>query len=309
MNLLGKLKKGLAKTRDLLFTDINELLGNKQKVSEEILEELEEVLIRADVGPSFTAEIIKEIREQAIAKEADQSAFIKDTIKGKMKGILLRAEQPLIIPPQVSPFVIMVAGVNGTGKTTTIGKLAYQLKNQGRSVLLIAADTFRAAAIEQLAIWGERANVPVIRQNINADPAAVVFDGLKSAVANETQVVIVDTAGRLHTKINLMEELKKVKRVSSRVVPSAPHEVLLVIDATTGQNGIAQARMFHEAIGVTGIVLTKLDGTAKGGVIVRIASELGIPIKFIGIGEDIDDLRPFSAEDFVEALFLGPEEA
>ncbi|HOJ52734.1 MAG TPA: signal recognition particle-docking protein FtsY [Syntrophales bacterium] len=299
-NLIGKFKKGLSKTRELLFTDIEELVFGHKEIDEKTLEELEEALIRADVGPSFTEVILKRV------KEAKKATALGETIKEEMRKILLPCECPLSVPAHISPFVIMVVGVNGTGKTTTIGKLAFGFQEEGLSVLLVAADTFRAAAIEQLSIWGERAHVPVIKQKANADPAAVVFDGLNSALANKIRVVLVDTAGRLHTKVNLMEELKKIKRVMSRVIPGAPHEVLLVMDATTGQNGIAQANMFHEAVGVTGIALTKLDGTAKGGVIVRIASELSIPIRFIGVGEGIDDLKPFSAGDFVEALFERP---
>lgn len=299
-NLINKFKKGLAKTREILFTDIDELVFGNKEIDEKTCEELEEALIRADVGPNFTASILEQI------KKAKPTGSVADLLKERMKEILLPCERPLVIPDHLSPFVIMVVGVNGTGKTTTIGKLAFALKEQNLLVTLVAADTFRAAAIEQLVQWGERANAPVIKQKANADPAAVVFDGLNSALANKTKVVLVDTAGRLHTKVNLMEELKKIKRVMGRVVPGAPHEVLLVMDATTGQNGIAQAKMFHEAVGVTGIALTKLDGTAKGGVIVRIASELSIPIRFIGVGEDIDDLKPFRAKDFVDALFERP---
>jgi len=219
-----------------------------------------------------------------------------------MREILLKNEAPLKIPPD-QIYTIMVVGVNGTGKTTTIGKLAHQLKGEGREVMLVAADTFRAAAIEQLEAWAKRAEVPLIRQAPNADPAAVVYDALRSAKAGRPGVVIIDTAGRLHTKVNLMEELKKMRRIMGRELPGAPHEVLLVLDATTGQNAIAQARMFRDEIGVTGLILTKLDGTAKGGVVVRIAQELNIPLRYIGVGEQVDDLRPFRAEEFVEALF------
>ena len=219
-----------------------------------------------------------------------------------MREILLRNEAPLQIPTD-KIYTIMVIGVNGTGKTTTIGKLARNLKEEGRAVTLVAADTFRAAAIEQLDVWAKRVNVPLIRQAANADPAAVVFDAIRAAKAGPPGVVIIDTAGRLHTKVNLMEELKKMKRIMGRELPDAPHEVLLVLDATTGQNAIAQARMFRDEIGVTGLILTKLDGTSKGGVVVRIAKELGIPLRYIGVGEQLDDLRPFRAEEFVEALF------
>lgn len=299
-NLISKFKKGLAKTREILFTDIDDLIFGRKEIDEKTCEELEEALIRADVGPAFTEAILREI------KERKPEGPVGELIKERMRNILLPCENPLSIPESTRPFVIMVVGVNGTGKTTTIGKLAFSFKEQGLSVVLVAADTFRAAAIEQLVEWGERVGASIIKQKASADPAAVVFDGLNSALANKTQVVLVDTAGRLHTKVNLMEELKKIKRVMSRIIPGAPHEVLLVMDATTGQNGIAQAKMFHEAVGVTGIALTKLDGTAKGGIIVRIAGELAIPIRYIGVGEDVDDLKPFSANDFVEALFERP---
>jgi len=219
-----------------------------------------------------------------------------------MTDILMKNERPLAIPVK-QLYTIMVVGVNGTGKTTTIGKMAHQFKKEGRSVLLAAADTFRAAAIEQLAVWSQRVDVPLIKQQIDADPAAVVFDAMQAAKSGRGDLLIVDTAGRLHTKVNLMEELKKIKRVMAREIPGSPHEVLLVIDATNGQNAINQARMFNEEIGVTGIVLTKMDGTSKGGIVIRIASELHIPIRYIGIGEAIEDLRPFKSEDFVNALF------
>jgi fused signal recognition particle receptor len=219
-----------------------------------------------------------------------------------MTEILMKNERPLAIPVK-QLYTIMVVGVNGTGKTTTIGKMVHQFKKEGRSVLLAAADTFRAAAIEQLAVWSQRVDVPLIKQQIDADPAAVVFDAIQAAKAGRADLLIVDTAGRLHTKVNLMEELKKIKRVMDREIPGSPHEVLLVIDATNGQNAINQAKMFNDDIGVSGIVLTKMDGTSKGGIVVRIASELNIPIRYIGIGEAIEDLRPFKSEDFVNALF------
>jgi fused signal recognition particle receptor len=298
-----RLKQGLSKTRQILLTDIDDLVLGEKKIDQALYDELEEALIRADVGPAFTYELIDKIKEQVKRKELDKADLLRKILRDYMKEILERCESPLYIPPNIIPYTIMVVGVNGTGKTTTIGKLANELKNQGMSVMMAAADTFRAAAIEQLEIWSKRVGVPLIRQNINADPAAVVFDALQAAKANRTKIVIVDTAGRLHTKTNLMEELKKMKRIMARELPGSPHEVLLVIDATTGQNGIAQAKMFKEEIGVTGIALTKLDGTAKGGVILRIAGELGIPIRYIGVGEAIDDLRPFKAAEFVDALF------
>jgi fused signal recognition particle receptor len=302
-SLFDRLKQGLAKTRQILLTDIDDLILGEKKIDQALFDELEEALIRADVGPAFTYDLIEKIKEQVKRKELDRADLLKKILRDQMKEILARCESPLYIPPGVIPYTIMVVGVNGTGKTTTIGKLAHEFKGQGQSVLLAAADTFRAAAIEQLDVWSKRVDVPLIRQKINADPAAVVFDALQAAKANQTRIVIVDTAGRLHTKVNLMEELKKMKRIMTRELPGSPHEVLLVIDATTGQNGIAQAKMFKEEVGVTGIALTKLDGTAKGGVILRIASELAIPIRYIGVGEALDDLRPFQAAEFVNALF------
>jgi len=302
-SLFDRLKQGLAKTRQILLTDIDDLILGEKKIDQALFDELEEALIRADVGPAFTYDLIDKIKEQVKRKELDRADLLKKILRDQMKEILARCESPLYIPPGIIPYTIMVVGVNGTGKTTTIGKLAHEFKGQGMSVLLAAADTFRAAAIEQLDVWSKRVDVPLVRQKINADPAAVVFDALQAAKANQTRIVIVDTAGRLHTKVNLMEELKKMKRIMTRELPGSPHEVLLVIDATTGQNGIAQAKMFKEEIGITGIALTKLDGTAKGGVILRIASELAIPIRYIGVGEAMDDLRPFQAAEFVDALF------
>jgi len=302
-SFFDRIKQGLSKTREILLTDINDLVLGEKKIDQALFDELEEALIRADVGPAFTYDLIERIKEQVKRKELDKADLLKKILRDHMKEILERCESPLYIPANIVPYTIMVVGVNGTGKTTTIGKLAYELKNQGMSVMMAAADTFRAAAIEQLDVWSKRVDVPLIKQKINADPAAVVFDAIQAAKASQTKIVIVDTAGRLHTKVNLMEELKKMKRIMTRELPGSPHEVLLVIDATTGQNGIAQAKMFKEEIGVTGIALTKLDGTAKGGVILRIAGELGIPIRYIGVGEAIDDLRPFKAAEFVDALF------
>jgi fused signal recognition particle receptor len=301
-SFFDRLKQGLSKTRQILLTDIDDLVLGEKKIDQSLYDELEEALIRADVGPAFTYDLMETIKEQVRRKELDKADLLRTILRDRMKEILERCESPLYIPPGML-YTIMVVGVNGTGKTTTIGKLAYELKNQGMSVMLAAADTFRAAAIEQLDVWSKRVGVPLIRQKIDADPAAVVFDAIQAAKANQVGVVIVDTAGRLHTKVNLMEELKKMKRIMARELPGSPHEVLLVLDATTGQNGISQAKIFKEEIGVTGIALTKLDGTAKGGVILRIAGDLGIPIRFIGVGESIDDLRPFKAADFVDALF------
>lgn len=297
-----RLKSGLSKTRKLLLTDVDDILLGSKEIDQALFDELEEALIVADVGPAFTAELIESLKDKVKRKELASPEVLKKVLRETMREILLRNEASLPIPTD-KIYTIMVVGVNGTGKTTTIGKLAHNLREEGRSVTLVAADTFRAAAIEQLEVWAKRVNVPLIRQAANADPAAVVFDAIRAAKAGPPGVVIIDTAGRLHTKVNLMEELKKMKRIMGRELPGAPHEVLLVLDATTGQNAIAQAKMFKDEIGVTGLILTKLDGTAKGGVVVRIAKELGIPLRYIGVGEQVDDLRPFRAEEFVEALF------
>lgn len=300
--LFDRLKSGLAKTRKLLLTDVDDIILGSKEIDQALFEELEEALIVADVGPAFTGELIESLKEKVRRKELGRPEILRKVLRETMREILLKNEAPLKIPPD-QIYTIMVVGVNGTGKTTTIGKLAHQLKGEGHEVMLVAADTFRAAAVEQLEAWAKRAEVPLIRQAPNADPAAVVYDALRSAKAGRPGVVIIDTAGRLHTKVNLMEELKKMRRIMGRELPGAPHEVLLVLDATTGQNAIAQARMFRDEIGVTGLILTKLDGTAKGGVVVRIAQELNIPLRYIGVGEQVDDLRPFRAGEFVEALF------
>jgi fused signal recognition particle receptor len=299
-----RLKDGLAKTRKLLVTDVDDIILGEKKIDQDLFDELEAALIGADVGPSFTYELIESMKERVKRRELEKPERLRQVLKESMLAILKKNEAPMQIPVG-ELYTIMVVGVNGTGKTTTIGKMAARFKKQGMPVLLVAADTFRAAAIEQLEIWSERVGVPLLKQKMNADPAAIVFDALHAAKAGKADVVIIDTAGRLHTKTNLMEELKKVKRIMARELPGAPHEVLLVIDATTGQNAISQAKMFNEEIGVTGIVLTKLDGTAKGGIVIRIAQELGIPIRYIGIGERLDDLRRFRSEEFVDALFEG----
>lgn len=297
-----RLKSGLAKTRKLMMTDVDDILLGSKEIDQALFDELEEALIAADVGPAFTGELIESLKGKVKRKELGSPEILRNALRETMREILRRNEAPLRIPSD-RIYTIMVVGVNGTGKTTTIGKLARNLKAEGRGVTLVAADTFRAAAIEQLDAWAKRAAVPLIRQAANADPAAVVFDAIRAAKAGRPGVVIIDTAGRLHTKVNLMEELKKMKRIMTRELTGAPHEVLLVLDATTGQNAIAQARMFRDEIGVTGLILTKLDGTSKGGVVVRIAQELGIPLHYIGVGEQPDDLRPFRADEFVEALF------
>ncbi|MEQ8253830.1 MAG: signal recognition particle-docking protein FtsY [Smithellaceae bacterium] len=298
---LDKLKSGLKKTREILTTDIDDLLFGSKTLDENLFNELEELLISADMGPQFVNDLIEDVQDRMKRKELQNAGQVKKILRERMASILQKIDVPLNVP-QGQPFVIMAVGVNGSGKTTTIGKLANMLQKDGHEIMLVAADTFRAAAIEQLEIWGQRVNTPVIKQKMNSDPAAVVFDALGKVKTGYSGVIIVDTAGRLHTRVNLMEELKKIKRVMSKEMPGAPHEILLVLDATTGQNAVIQAKMFKEEIGATGIVLTKLDGTAKGGVVVRIASELGLPVRFIGVGEKMDDLRPFSSNDFVSAL-------
>jgi fused signal recognition particle receptor len=297
-----RLKEGLFKTHEGLVSKIDELVAGKKEIDEGLLAELEEILITSDIGVKTTQELLDNLTAKVQRKELEDADLLRQSLQEQIFQILSRQEKPLNLEA-ARPFIIMVIGVNGTGKTTTIGKIAQKFKAQGKSVLLVAADTFRAAAIEQLEIWGQRANCEVIKQKSGSDPSAVVFDALKAAKSRSSDVMIVDTAGRLHTKINLMEELKKVKRIVDREVPGAPHEILLVLDATTGQNAIAQAKMFNQSLGVTGIVLTKLDGTAKGGILIAISDELKIPLRYIGIGEKVDDLREFNARDFVEALF------
>jgi len=297
-----RLKQGLFKTHQGLVSKIDQLIAGKKKIDDDLLAELEEILITSDIGVKTTQELLHNVAVKVRRKELEDADLLKKNLQEQMLHILSQQENSLKLSA-ARPFVIMVIGVNGTGKTTTIGKMAQKFKAQGKSVLLVAADTFRAAAIEQLEIWGQRAGCEVIKQKSGSDPSAVVFDGLKAAKSRGMDVVIVDTAGRLHTKVNLMEELKKVKRIVEREIPGAPHEILLVLDATTGQNSISQAKMFNQAVGVTGIALTKLDGTAKGGILIAISDELKIPLRYIGIGEKVDDLRDFNARDFVEALF------
>lgn len=297
-----RLKEGLSKTRQNLAGRIDQLVIGKRKIDEDLLAELEEVLITSDIGVKTSEELLRNVALKVQRKELEDADVLKKSLQDQMVEIVSPQEKPLDVSP-ARPFVIMVIGVNGTGKTTTIGKMAQKFKSQGKSVLLVAADTFRAAAIEQLEIWGQRVGCEVVKHRGGADPSAVVFDGLKAAQSRRTDIVLVDTAGRLHTKVNLMEEMKKVKRIMAREIPGAPHEVLLVLDATTGQNAIAQAKIFTEAVGVTGIALTKLDGTAKGGILIAISAELKIPLRYIGIGEKVEDLREFRAREFVEALF------
>jgi len=301
-NLLDRLKAGIEKTRAGFVERVEDLIAGKKEISPELLEELEYTLITADIGVRTTTEILERIRERVDRSMVNNSGELKQLIREHLLEVLQATERPLA-QVREAPAVVMVVGVNGSGKTTTIGKLTNRFKSEGRSVLLCAADTFRAAAVEQLVVWGERTGVDVIRQKAGSDPSAVLFDALQAARARKTDYLIVDTAGRLHTKENLMAELEKMRRTAAKVVPAAPHEVWLVLDATTGQNGLEQARKFTESSGVTGIVLTKLDGTAKGGVVVAIARELSLPIRFIGVGEKSEDLLPFEPADFISSLF------
>ena len=299
LGVFKSLSDGLAKTRKNIADKLGTLILG-QKIDETFLEELEEALIASDVGVETAAFVLKDLTERFKRQELSTPDQVRARLKHLLFEILSSETSKFAVV--ASPSVVLVIGVNGTGKTTTIGKLAHRLQSQGKQVMLAAGDTFRAAASEQLSIWGERAGIPVIKHQEGADPSAVVFDAVTAAKARAVDVLIVDTAGRLHTKSNLMEELKKVKRIISRELPGAPHETLLVLDGNTGQNALVQARMFHEAIGVTGIVLTKLDGTSKGGIVFAINKELGIPVKFVGIGEAIDDLREFEPKEFVDAL-------
>ena len=299
MGLFERLKNGLSKTRKGFVEKIETIF--KGKISEETLEELEEILITSDVGVHATQEIVNFLGERIKKGEAGDSSSLREFLKKELVSIL-GSSVPVALSDE-KPFIILTVGVNGTGKTTTIGKLASRFSSQGYSVMLAASDTFRAAAIEQLEIWAKRAGAAIVKHQSGSDPAAVAFDAIESARHKNIDVVIIDTAGRLHTKSPLMEELKKVKRVVQKAMPQAPQEVLLVVDATTGQNALRQAQMFNEAVGVTGVALAKLDGTAKGGIVFAIKKELGIPVKLIGIGEGIDDLRDFDPKEFVDALF------
>ena len=300
MGFFEKLKKGLSRTRKALVGNAEALFRGRD-VDEKLLEELEELLIMADVGPYAASSITDALREKVRSGKVPNTKELEAALKDEIKNILKEGHK--IVCAGEKPYVVLIVGVNGVGKTTTIGKLARRFTDHGFTVTLAAADTFRAAAIEQLDIWAERAGAQIVKHKNGADPAAVAFDAVVSARAKGIDAVIIDTAGRLHTKKNLMEELKKIKRVISKEAPSAPHEILLVLDATSGQNAINQAKIFNEAVGITGIALTKLDGTAKGGIILAINKELGIPVKLIGVGESVDDLQDFNAEEFAEALF------
>jgi fused signal recognition particle receptor len=295
------LKEGLAKTREQFVGQVENLVMGKKKIDAALLEDLEEVMVLSDLGVETTGRIINHVQEKVRRNELSDPALLKEEIKLQIRDILKQGYSGLRGGDSLA--VYLVIGVNGVGKTTTIGKLAARLARDGKKVVIAAADTFRAAATEQIVLWGQKAGADVVRHKSGADPGAVVFDAIGAARARDANVLIVDTAGRLHTKTNLMEELKKINRIIERELPGEPRETLLVLDATTGQNALSQAKLFNQAVGITGIVLTKLDGTAKGGIVVAIASELGVPVKLVGIGEQIDDLQDFSPTDFVDALF------
>ncbi|MFN7543169.1 MAG: signal recognition particle-docking protein FtsY [Acidobacteriota bacterium] len=301
-SLLDRLKQGIQKTRSGFTGSLDALIHGRKEIDPDLLEELEYTLIGSDIGVRTAAEILEGIRQRVERQQLGDAAELRAMIREQLQEILEANERPMKRAAS-GPTVVMIVGVNGVGKTTTIGKLANRFKSEGERVLICAADTFRAAAIEQLEVWAERSGVDMIRQQTGADPSAVLFDALKAAEARETGVVLVDTAGRLHNKAHLMAELEKMTRTARRVIEDAPHEVWLVLDATTGQNGLEQAKKFTESAGVTGIVLTKLDGTAKGGVVVAIAREMNLPIRYVGVGEQIEDLIPFEADKFVASLF------
>ncbi|WP_298622434.1 signal recognition particle-docking protein FtsY [uncultured Legionella sp.] len=302
--LFARFKRGLSKTRHQLGDGIGRLLLGKKEISPELIEELETLLISADLGIDTTQAVLKQLTDGLERKKLSDGDTVYQALKHHLQQIVGQEKQPFVPETEDhSPFVILMVGVNGAGKTTTIGKLAKQFQQQGKKVMLAAGDTFRAAAVEQLHVWGERNDIPVIAQHTGADSASVIFDALQAAKARKIDVLIADTAGRLHTQSNLMEELKKVKRVLQKIDPKAPHETMLVLDASIGQNALNQARQFHEAVQLTGITMTKLDGTAKGGILFAIANDLGIPFRYLGVGEGIEDLRPFDAAQFVGAIF------
>jgi len=303
-SMFQRLSTRLSLTKESLVYRMDALFLGKKEIDAELFDELEEILITADLGISTAMELLDDARKQVKRDALSDPKELRTILKAKLRSFIMESDKPAeLVMPDNGPFVIMVIGVNGVGKTTTIGKITKKFKRAGKSVLLVAADTFRAAAVAQLKIWGERNEVTVIHQHEGADPSAVAFDAMDHAVAGDYDVVIVDTAGRLHTQVNLMEELKKIKRVMGKRLNGAPHEILLVLDATTGQNAVSQAKLFNEAVGITGLALTKLDGTAKGGIVANICRELAIPIRFIGIGEQIDDLRDFDPDEFINALF------
>lgn len=298
----SRLRERLQKTREKFVDRIDRLVLGRKEIDDELLDELEEILITSDLGVKTTEMLLREVADKVKRKELSDPAKLREQIREEVLSVLSVDAPPLDYSAD-RPFVVMIVGVNGVGKTTTIGKLASRLKRQNLRTVLVAGDTFRAAAIEQLTIWGERVGAPVIRQKSGSDPSAVVFDAMDAGLARDVDVMLIDTAGRMHTKVNLMQELKKIQRVINKKMPAAPHEVFLVLDASTGQNALSQARLFKEGIGVTGLILTKLDGTAKGGIIAAICDELKVPVRYIGIGESVDDLRPFDPEEFTKALF------
>ena len=303
----GRIRDGLSKTRSGLTDGLADLLLGKKEIDDDLLEDLETQLIMADVGMEATREIMDRLTARISRKELSDSDALFEALIEELQTMLAVAQQPLVIDSDKSPYVILMVGINGVGKTTTIGKLAKQFQNRGKSVMLAAGDTFRAAAVEQLQVWGERNNVPVVAQHTGADSASVIFDAVEAAKSRNVDILIADTAGRLHNKDNLMQELEKVVRVMKKLDDSAPHEVMLVLDAGTGQNAINQCKQFLQSVGVTGLTLTKLDGTAKGGIIFALAKQFEIPVRFIGVGEGIDDLRPFNADEFTRALFKRDE--
>lgn len=303
-SLFSRLQKGLSKTRKSFVYRLDTLFLGKKEIDQELFDDLEEILITADLGVNTVQTLLDEVRIEVKRAALQDPQALKEVLSSKIRGYLLEMEKLTELQiPESGPFIIMVVGVNGVGKTTSIGKIAAKFVRAGNSVLLVAGDTFRAAAIDQLKIWGERNKIEVVAQKPGTDPSSVVFDAMEQAISRKYDIVLIDTAGRLHTQVNLMEELKKIKRVIGKKLEGAPHEVMLVLDATTGQNGISQAKLFDEAVGVTGLTLTKLDGTAKGGIVVNISRELQIPVRFVGVGEQIDDLRDFDANEFVDALF------
>jgi len=304
---LSRLKEGLARTRESLVGKVQRILASRSSIDDALLDSLEEILLAADVGTATSTRIIGRLKERVKKEKYEDAKELERILRDEIQGLFLNETEdgadPMAVPSGHRPHVIMIVGVNGVGKTTSIGKLAHAFRESGKKVMIAAADTFRAAANEQLEEWARRAGVEIIQQKHGSDPAAVAFDALNAALARGTDIVIIDTAGRLHTKVNLMEELKKIGRVLQKLAPGAPHEVFLVLDASTGQNAVQQAKEFSKSVGVTGLILTKLDGTAKGGVVMSISSELGIPVRFIGVGEQIDDLQPFDRKLFVDALF------
>jgi fused signal recognition particle receptor len=302
-SFLDRMKEAVTRTRENLSERIEEVVSFGKEIDRSTLDDLEGTLLGADLGTTTTQEVLAKLREKADRKQIGNVSELKRLLKEEILAILAATDSQPVSKVDGTPEVILVVGVNGTGKTTTIGKLAQVLRSEGKTVLLCAADTFRAAAIEQLEVWGQRTGTEVIRTKAGGDPSAVLYDALQAATARHSDYVIVDTAGRLHTKTNLMSELEKMRRTAQRIIPGAPHETLLVMDATTGQNGLQQARQFTQSAGVTGIVLTKLDGTAKGGVVVAISRELGVPVRYVGVGEKVGDLLPFDPKDFVDSLF------